>query len=74
MKHVVFLESNPTSGLNAVAKIAGRPDCRVTFITSDLSFYLRNRPVDESPLRFAHRILQVADSEARQRFGPSSRR
>lgn len=61
-RHIVFLESNPTTGLRAIEESALKLGARITFITSDLEFYLKGKPLSDSQLRLAIRILQVANS------------
>jgi argininosuccinate lyase len=61
-KHIVFLESNYTTGLEAVRQARQTLGYEVSFITSDLAVYLFGRPLSESPLREADRIVEVEDS------------
>jgi biotin carboxylase len=60
--HVVFLESNPSSGMMALQQTKEKFGCNITFITSDLSFYLRGKSIEETPLKYADRILEVEDT------------
>lgn len=61
-RHIVFLESNPTTGLEALKQTNEVLDCRITFLTSDLKFYTKGKPIEETPLKYAHRILEIPNT------------
>ncbi len=61
VKHVVFLETNARAAIASIETVKTQLGHRVTFITSDLAYYLEGRPLEQTPLRFADRIIEVAD-------------
>lgn len=59
-KHVVFIEASAGgASIDVLRQVRERLKHRVTFVTSELSSYLRGKPLSESPLRYAHRVLEV---------------
>ncbi|ALF09890.1 ATP-grasp domain-containing protein [Parageobacillus thermoglucosidasius] len=62
MKHIVFVESNPGNGIEAIS-IAKELGYSVTFVTANLEHYMKGRRLDDHPLRYADRIKECPTNE-----------
>lgn len=61
-KHIVFIESNLTSGIALFGELKKIARLQITFITSSLDFYLKGNPQAKDLLAQCDRILDVQNS------------
>lgn len=62
--HIVMIESNGRTGLNAIRIIKENLLAEVTFVTCDLKYYLKGSTLAETPLKDADLILEIENTNS----------